>query len=96
MAKKTKKVPAKSSSHLALVGKNGENKKLDRMPVQKPEEICLHHTDPKKLLEVERVGDYHDGLVKLKIKFLWEIQEWSKRFGIDANTRVYFELKPEV
>jgi hypothetical protein len=81
-------------SCLAPKRKKRENKELNHLPLQKPEEICLYRTDPEKLTKVEQVDAFHDGLVKLKLKFLWEIQDWSKRFGIDADMRVYFELKP--
>lgn len=89
-----KKTPGKRS-HLALTKKKGENRELNGLPEQKPEEICLYKTDTAALEAVENASDFQDGLVKLKLKFLWEIQEWSKRFDVTAKTRVYFELKPE-
>ena len=90
-----KKSPTKSRSHLALTTKKGENKELNGLPLQKPEDICLYNTDTKELDGIDKVLIYQEGLVKLKLKFLWETQEWSKRFGIETQTRVYFELKPE-
>jgi hypothetical protein len=90
-----KKKVVKTGSHLALIKKKGENKELNGLPPQKLEEICLYATDTKKLEAVHDSTKYQDGLVKLKLKFLWEIQEWSQRFDIDANVRVYFELNPE-
>lgn len=91
-----KKKPVKKRSHLAQVTKKGENRELSGLPSQKLEEICLYQTDTKKLVKIEQVTEYQDGLVRLKLKFLQEIQEWSQRFGIGAETRVYFQLKPEV
>ena len=87
---------AKKKARLARGSKKRENKEVDHLPAQKPEEVCLYRTDPAKLLQVDDVLTYREGLVKLKLKFLWEIQDWSKRYGIDAKTRIYFELKPEV
>lgn len=90
----SRKKKDKPRSHLAVTPKTSENKGLDHLPLQKPEEVCLYATDTEELRAVENASLYREGLVKFKVKFLWEIQEWSKRFGIEAETRVYFELKP--
>lgn len=90
-----KKKATKKRSHLALTKKKGENKELDGLPSQEPPEICLYNTDTALLEGLENPATFHDGLVQLKVKFLWEIQEWSKRYGVDTRMRVYFEIKPE-
>lgn len=91
----SKKEKIKGGSHLALADKTGENKELDHLPSQKPEDVCLYNTDTKALVEVPGMETYRDGLAKLKTKFLWEIQELSKRFEVNTDVRVYFEIKPE-
>jgi hypothetical protein len=79
-------------SHLALAKKKGENKL--KLPTQKPADICLCSTDTDWLTQVPNAKEYREGLVKFKAKYLTEIQDWSKRHGIEADVRVYLELKP--
>ena len=75
--------------------KKSENRELDSLPTQADTEICLYETDVAGLTASKDSAEYKEGLVQLKKKFLWETQEWSRRYGVAAEIRIYFTLKPE-
>lgn len=83
----------KKKPRLVKVGKKRENKEPDHLPEQSPEQLCFYNTTLRTLKNLDETAEYREGLSKLKIKFLWEIQEWSRRFGIEQETRIYFEIK---
>jgi len=89
------KMKLRKKSRLVKTSQKRENVELDYMPGQGDDTICLYQTSPDFLENLERSEDLREGLIRLKQKFLWEIQEWTKRFGIKTEVRVFYTLNPE-
>jgi hypothetical protein len=91
---------AKKQGNLKVVGEKKrkqtlkkEDAELDHLPAQSFDSVALYETDVKVIEGIIGADDFREGLVKLKAKFIMEIQEWSKRFGVETDLRVYFTVK---
>lgn len=92
---KVKKRGASPGSRLVKTRQTGENEKLDHFPGQTADTICLYQTNTDLLENLGEAEIYREGLIKFKEKFLAETQEWSHRFGLKTEIRVFYTLKPE-
>lgn len=84
---------AKKTKRLVKGAKKRENKVLDCLPLQKDSDVSFFDTRAGDLKSIEGAEEFFKGLCQFKVKFLSEIQEWSKRYGVRTDVRVYFTPK---
>lgn len=80
--KKLAKKPAKAKNELGY------------LPAQGEADVCFVDTSAEMLQRLGRAEEYMQGLAEFRKKFNWEIQEWSKKFDVTTDVRVYFTPKP--
>ena len=68
-------------------------REVEKLQPQKESEVFLYETSPEVLQQIIGADEYGQCLVKLRSKFNQEIQELSRRFGVEADVRVLLTLK---
>lgn len=78
------------------VKKSKEKNPLSDIITLKPQEsheVFLYETTVEVVQSIIGADEYAQGLVKLRSKFDQEIQELSRRYGVEADVRVLLTLR---